>query len=419
MTNTASNGDQFARLGVAPHILAILAKLNFVTPTPIQAQAIMPAIEGKDIVGIAQTGTGKTLAFAIPMIQRFTKNNGLGLVVAPTRELAMQIETVFQSVGQSLGIRTALLIGGASMFAQMNALRRRPHIIICTPGRMNDHLNQKTLTLHNVSVLVLDEADHMFDMGFLPQITRMLQLLPRERQTLLFSATMPNEIFVLATHHMRAPVRIEIARAGTPAERVAQEFFIVGRDQKVSLLEKLLFDHSGSVLIFCRMKFGAKRVCATLRRMGHAVAEIHSNRSLSQRREALDGFKSGKYRVLVATDIAARGIDVTGISLVINFDLPQQAEDYVHRIGRTGRAGMEGKAISFAMPNERGKMRDIERLIRVAIRIAQLPADLPPSQITDAIPDRPSNFRRGSPAGRPMRQRRPYNGYGKKNIQPR
>ncbi len=411
MTDTVSNNENFARLGVAPHILTILTKLGFVTPTPIQAQAILPAIEGKDIVGIAQTGTGKTLAFAIPMIQRFAKSNGLGLVVVPTRELAIQIETVFQSVGQSLGIKTALLIGGASMFAQMNALRRRPNVIICTPGRMNDHLNQKTLTLQNVSVLVLDEADHMFDMGFLPQITRMLQLVPKERQTLLFSATMPSEIFALATHHMRAPVRIEIARAGTPAERVAQEFFIVSRDQKVPLLEKLLFDYSGSVLIFCRMKFGAKRVCATLAHMGHAVAEIHSNRSLGQRREALDGFKSGKYRVLVATDIAARGIDVTGISLVVNFDLPQQAEDYVHRIGRTGRAGMEGKAISFAMPNERGKMRDIERLIRVAIRIAQLPANLPASKIAEVIPDRPM---------RP--QRRPFRGnnhYGQKNIQSR
>ena len=229
----------------------------------------------------------------------------------------------------------------------------------------------------------------------------MSQLVPKERQTLLFSATMPSEIFAIATHHMRAPVRIEIARAGTPAERVAQEFFIVGRDQKMPLLEKLLFDYPGSVLIFCRMKFGAKRVCASLRNIGHTVAEIHSNRSLSQRREGLDGFKSGKYRVLVATDIAARGIDVTGISLVINFDLPQQAEDYVHRIGRTGRAGMEGKAISFSMPNERGKMRDIERLIRVAIAVARPPADLPASKLADIVPDRPH---RGVHGNRPPRR---------------
>lgn len=387
--------NSFEHLGIAPRLLHILQGLHFVTPTPIQHQAIPPAIEGKDVVGIAQTGTGKTLAFAIPMIQHLLLgSNRIGLVVAPTRELAIQIETVFQSVGVSFGLRTALLIGGVSIRPQVAALRRNPHVIICTPGRMNDHLDQRTLTLGNVGMLVLDEADHMFDMGFLPQITRMLGLVPPDRQTLLFSATMPTAIFTLATRHMRAPVRIEIARAGTVASRVEQEFFMVTRDQKIRLLEKILTEHQGSVLIFCRMKFGAKRVCAALLRMGHTAAEIHANRSQNQRREALDGFKSGKYRVLVATDIAARGIDVTGISLVVNYDLPQQAEDYVHRIGRTGRAGESGKAISFAMPDERDKLRDIERLIRVAISIAQLP-ELPPGS-APLPPDRLPRQARGN-----------------------
>ncbi len=370
----------FAGLGVEPRLLSILQSLSFVVPTPIQEQAIPPAMTGKDIVGIAQTGTGKTLAFALPMLQRLQALGGTGLVVAPTRELAIQIDETFQKVGGSLGCKTALLIGGASMSYQMSALRRSPHVVIGTPGRINDHLLRKTLSLATVAMLVLDEADRMFDMGFLPQIKHILQLIPPKRQTLLFSATMPNEIFSLATHHMRAPVRIEIARSGTVATGVVQEFFVVPREQKNALLQKILTDYQGSTLIFCRMKFGAKRLCAALRHLGYTVAEIHSNRSLGQRREALDGFKSGKYRVLVATDIAARGIDVSDIELVVNYDLPQQAEDYVHRIGRTGRAGKEGRAISFATPIERGKVRDIERLIRTAISIATLP-ELPASQI--------------------------------------
>lgn len=392
-----NNNNNFSTLGVTPRLIEILTRLQLITPTDIQQKAIPPAIEGKDIVGIAQTGTGKTLAFAIPIIQQ----KKLALIIVPTRELAAQVEESFQKIGRSLGLKTVLLVGGSSQFHQINALRRSPQVIIGTPGRIVDHLNHKTLNLSHVTTLVLDEADRMLDIGFLPQIKRILQVTPRERQTMLFSATMPEEVFSIATHYMKLPVRIEIARSGTVAERVDQEFFIVDTNQKSRLLEKVLTDYSGSVLIFCRTKYGAKRLTGAIRHWGHGAAEIHSNRSLGQRREALAGFKSGKYRILVATDIAARGIDVTGIALVINYDLPEQAEDYVHRIGRTGRAGLAGKAISFALPSQRHKVRNIERLIRTAITISQLP-ELPP--------DRPTPFV-SSPTLRPTRYHHPRRRY--------
>lgn len=401
------NEQSFLNLGIAPRLLQIIAGLHFTTPTEIQRKAIPIAIEGKDIVGIAQTGTGKTLAFAVPMLQRLMQKKGaMGLVVVPTRELAAQIEETYQAVGRSLGLKTALLIGGAAMGPQIGALRRMPHVVIGTPGRINDHIQQKTLSLNHVFVLVLDEADHMFDMGFLPQIKNIIRMIPQERQTMLFSATMPNEIFKLATGHMRLPVRIEIARSGTVADRVDQELFIILKDQKNRLLEKILGEHKGSVLIFCRMKFGVKRLCAAIRAMGHNAAEIHSNRTLGQRREALEGFKSGRYRILVATDIAARGIDVVGIELVVNYDLPEQAEDYVHRIGRTGRAGMAGKAITIATPDQRYKVKSIERLIRTAITVSQVPSELPPHR-TAVFAGRDEDRSGGRPFGR-AHGRRPF-----------
>ena len=252
-----------------------------------------------------------------------------------------------------------------------------PHVIIGTPGRIIDHLQQRTLNLSDVSILVLDEADRMFDMGFAPQINKILQVVPKNRQTMLFSATMPDGIVKIASHHMKIPVRVEIARAGTTAENIEQELFVVKKDQKLSLLKKLLQEYKGSVLIFIRVKHGARKICMNLKDVGVSATEIHSNRSQNQRKEALDGFKTGKYRVLVATDIASRGIDVKNIELVINYDLPEQAEDYVHRIGRTGRAGMSGKAISFAMPDQGSLVREIEMLTRINLPISQLPADLP------------------------------------------
>ncbi|MFH1621455.1 MAG: DEAD/DEAH box helicase [Patescibacteria group bacterium] len=362
----------FYGLGIAPRLLEILWKLKFKTPTPIQAQAIPVAIEGKDLIGVAQTGTGKTLAFGIPLIQRLSQFKGRGLVVLPTRELALQAEEVFRTIGRQINLRTAVLIGGASMKMQLDMLRRNPHVIIATPGRLNDHLEQKTVNLRDVHILVLDEADRMLDMGFAPQIKRIMQHLPAERQTMLFSATMPAEIVGLASKFMKLPVQIEIARSGTAAENVTQELYVVNKEDKAKLLDQILVQRRGSVLVFTRTKHGAKKVARSLRMSGISSAEIHSNRSLSQRREALDGFKSGKYRVLVATDIAARGLDVKDIELVVNYDLPEQAEDYVHRIGRTGRAGASGYAISIATPDQRKEVEAIERLTRSRLPISKL-----------------------------------------------
>jgi len=385
-----TNSNSFNNLGLAQTLLAILSQQGFVTPTPIQHQCIPEALAGKDVVGIAQTGTGKTLAFGLPMIQNLAKSKGQGLILLPTRELALQADEMLQKVGRSLGLRTAVIIGGASAHKQLADMKRNPHIIISTPGRLNDHLQQRSFTLERVSVLVLDEADRMLDIGFMPQINKIIAMLPKERQTMLFSATMPPEIFSLAARHMKMPVRIEVAPAGTPAANVAQEVFIVAKEQKMQLLDKILTENPGTVLLFSRTKYGAKKIASAIRRMNHTAVEIHSNRSLSQRKEALEGFKCGRYRVMVATDIAARGIDVKDISFVINFDLPDQLEDYVHRIGRTGRAGKSGKAISFATPDQRSDLKGIERIIKKTIPVLALPTLPPPraGQVSVTRPDR-------------------------------
>lgn len=369
----------FYGLGIAPKLLEALDKNKLTTPTPIQLQAIPIALQGEDIIGIAQTGTGKTLAFGIPMIQRLASVKGRGLVILPTRELALQVEEALQKFGREIGLRTAVLIGGASMYHQKQALTRKPHIIVATPGRLIDHLEQRTVDLSNVNVLVLDEADRMLDMGFEPQIRRVLLAVPKERQTMLFSATMPTAIVEIANRYMKKPTRVEIARAGTLADHVTQEVFFVSREEKVPLLEQLLTKYAGTVLVFSRTKHGATKLCRMVTAMGHKAAEIHSDRSLAQRRRALDGFKSGEYRVLIATDIAARGIDVKDIELVVNFDLPDVADDYVHRIGRTGRAGQAGHAISFAMYDQKMDVKSIERLIRSQIPVS-IPKNLPPTR---------------------------------------
>lgn len=331
------------------------------------------------MVGVAQTGTGKTLAFGIPMIQLLAQSKGRGLVVLPTRELALQVDEVLQKIGGSLGLRTAVLIGGTALGPQIQAIAKNPHIIVATPGRLIDHLNQATIKLDKVHILVLDEADRMLDMGFLPQVQKIFHAVPKDRQTMLFSATISADIMKIATANMKLPVRVEMAPPGTTVERVTQEIFIVKREAKNRLLEKVLEEYKGSALIFTRTKYGAKRVTKTIRAMGHSAAEIHSNRSLGQRRDALDGFKTGRYRVLVATDIAARGIDVVGIELVLNYDLPAHSEDYVHRIGRTARAGKEGRAISFVLPEEQREVRNIERLIRKSLQVVPMP-ELPPER---------------------------------------
>lgn len=376
---TRSTSPIFFGLGLAPGLLDALSREKIHTPTPIQERAIPLALQGNDVVGIAQTGTGKTLAFGLPMIQRLAQTKGQGLVLLPTRELALQVEENLRRVGRAIGLRTVVLIGGAPMNPQISGLRAKPHVIIATPGRLVDHLEQRTVDLSRVAVLVLDEADRMLDMGFAPQLNKILLRVPKERQTMLFSATMPAEITKMAATHMRQPLRVEVAPQGTTAERVQQEIFMVKKEDKIRLLNHILGEVRGSIIVFSRTRHGAKKITRDVRHMGHTAAEIHADRSLNQRREALEGFRSGKYRVLVATDIAARGIDVKGIELVVNFDLPDDAGDYVHRIGRTGRAGREGRAISFATPDQRADVRIIERLIRATIPQTKLPEELPPA----------------------------------------
>ena len=365
--------ENFYGMGIAPKILDILERIKFKVPTPIQLKAIPLAIEGKDIIGIAQTGTGKTHSFAIPMVQILAQKKGIGLVLAPTRELAIQIDEAFQGIARPFGIRTACLIGGASMYEQVRALRNKPRVIIATPGRLIDHMSQWNILLDDAVMLVLDEADRMLDMGFTPQVEKILRFLPKERQTMLFSATIPKEIMQMAAKHMKLPINVEVAPSGTAAERVTHELFVVKKDSKLQLLSKILTKYHGPILLFSRTKHNARKITRSIRDMRHSAAEIHSDRSLSQRREALEGFKSGKYKVLVATDIASRGIDVTGIELVINYDLPDDTENYVHRIGRTGRAGNKGHAISFATPDQRGNVRDIEKFMRAPLPISKNP----------------------------------------------
>ncbi|MEK7563918.1 MAG: DEAD/DEAH box helicase [Patescibacteria group bacterium] len=366
----------------------MLGRLNLTVPTPIQHQAIPVAVLGKDVIGIAQTGTGKTFAFGLPLLQRLSQAPGRALIVLPTRELAAQVDEALAPFSAALGIRTAVFVGGAPMFRQREALRRNPRVLIATPGRLNDHLEQKTVSLKEVSILVLDEADRMLDMGFKPQIDRILKHVPRQRQTMLFSATMPQEIWALASAQMQLPLRIEVAPPGTAAAKVEQEVFVVRKEDKLRLLEQLLREYQGSVLVFSRTKHGAKKMTRSLITMGHSAAEIHANRSLAQRKAALQGFKTGIYRVLVATDIAARGIDVSGIEVVVNYDLPDDPADYVHRIGRTGRAGKEGRAISFATPDQVGDLRSIERLIKISIK-RKTHAALPqlPESVSRPAPD--------------------------------
>jgi ATP-dependent RNA helicase RhlE len=366
-------GASFYGLGIAPGLLKNLDKLKFTVPTPIQLRAIPIALEGRDLMGIAQTGTGKTLAFAVPMLQRLAQKPGRALILLPTRELALQVNEVYQQFRHSQHIDTAVLIGGASMNLQLQQLRRNPHVIIATPGRLIDHLDQGTVRLNTVHTLVLDEADRMLDMGFMPQIERILQEVPSDRQTMLFSATMPEQIVHIAKNYMKLPVRTEITPSGTTVNLVTQELYIVAKDDKKKLLAKLLRQYTGTVLLFTRTRRGANLITRDIIRMGHRAAEIHSDRSLKQRREALDGFKSGRYRILVATDIASRGIDVQRIELVINYDLPDEPENYVHRIGRTARAGHTGRAITLAMPDQGYDLKQIERLIRAMIPVTEHP----------------------------------------------
>ena len=398
--NMHTHDNSFHGLGIAPKLLEILTESGFLRPTPIQQQCIPLAIDGTDVVGIAQTGTGKTLAFGIPMIQTLAQQEGEGLVLVPTRELAFQVHEALQNIAHHFGLQSVVLIGGEPIERQIRDLRSQPQILIATPGRLNDHLMQKTVSLKSARILVLDEADRMLDMGFLPQIRTIIPHLPLERQTMLFSATMPTEIVNIATRYMKLPTHVEVAPSGTAAEDVSQELFFVSGQDKNRLLEGLLSEYRGSVLVFTRTKFAAKKLTRYVRQAGHRTIELHSDRSLAQRREALEGFKIGKYRILVTTDIAARGIDVTGIELVVNYDLPANPQEYVHRIGRTGRAGAVGHAISFAMPHQRSEVKAIEKLIRTAVKVSPLPE-------FDGNKPKKKHRRRRSPKGAELQIKQP------------
>ncbi|MGC4121769.1 MAG: DEAD/DEAH box helicase [Myxococcales bacterium] len=374
MTDTLS----FDSLGLSAKALSSLTRAGYERPTPIQQRALPPALGGRDVVGCAATGTGKTAAFVLPIIERLEGKKGTrALVLAPTRELATQIAEHVEMFGQGRGVRGAVVIGGVGMGPQVHALRNGFEVVIATPGRLNDHLDQGTAKLNGIEILVLDEADRMLDMGFKPQLERILAHVPKQRQTMLFSATMAGEVASFAGRHLRDPAKVEVARSGTVAERADQRVFFVPTVEKSALLLALLEEDQESTLVFTRTRRRADRICQVLDRAGHEVARIHADRSQGQRRTALEGFKSGKYRILVATDIAARGIDVEDIGHVVNYDLPDVPEDYVHRVGRTARASASGRASSFCSPEERENLRDIEKLTRVQIREEKIPRDSP------------------------------------------
>jgi ATP-dependent RNA helicase RhlE len=392
---------RFADLNLSSSTLAILDRLGFVTPTPIQAQAIPHGVKGRDVIGLAQTGTGKTLAFGLPVLERFKREGNLTLVIVPTRELAIQVEEVLLKIG----LHTVLIIGGAPMGRQVSQLRGRPTVIVGTPGRIKDHLMQRTMHLDRASMVVLDEADRMLDMGFAPDIKFILERTPRDRQTLLFSATMPPEIADLARNVQKDPVRVEIEREHLTADLVEQELVVVEKEARGDMLRDFLSETSGPVLVFVRTRHGARKVARTVNGMGHIASELHSDRTLAQRKSAMEAFRSGRSRILVATDIAARGIDVKNIEMVINYDLPDQHEDYVHRIGRTGRAGMTGKSVTFATPEQHKDVLALEKLIR-----SEIPRSLRSTAAFPAIRPHQPHTGGGRPSargGRPFRQGAP------------
>ena len=365
----------FSDLGLAETLLRALTEEGYDTPTPIQAKAIPHLLQGRDLLGIAQTGTGKTAAFALPILHRFAANRRptparhcRALILAPTRELATQIADSFRTYGRHLRLSVAVVIGGVGHAPQIRAMARGVDVLVATPGRLLDHLDTGAMRLDLTEVVVLDEADHMLDLGFIVPIRRIVAKLPKSRQSLFFSATMPREIAVLAGEFLRDPVEVKVTPVATTAERVTQQVYLVDSAQKRHLLVELLkAPEFARTLVFTRTKRGADRVAAHLEAAGLAASAIHGNKSQGQRERALAGFRDGSTRVLVATDIAARGIDVDGVSHVLNFELPEVPEAYVHRIGRTARAGNAGVAISFCDAEERGLLRDIERLTRQSL----------------------------------------------------
>ncbi len=401
----------FEELGLLPELLKAVADAGYTEPTPIQAQAIPVVIAGKDVMGGAQTGTGKTAGFVLPLLQRLARHASTSpsparhpvraLILTPTRELAMQVHESVQTYGKYIPLRDLVVYGGVDIKPQTEALRKGVEIVVATPGRLLDHVQQKSVNFNSVEVLVLDEADRMLDMGFIPDIKRILAMLPKERQSLLFSATFSEEIKRLADSMLKAPVLIEVARRNAVTETVTHRMHLVDQDSKRQLLAHMLKTSSlKQVLVFVGTKFGASRLAHYLEKQGIEATAIHGDKSQQQRTEALEAFKSGKARVLVATDVAARGLDIDDLPHVINYELPHVPEDYIHRIGRTGRAGKEGDATSLVCAEERGKLAEIEKLIKRPIEQVAVPGFDPGAAFSEPM----EKGRRGrSGASRPER----------------
>ncbi|MCU1329566.1 MAG: box helicase domain protein [Bryobacterales bacterium] len=376
----------FTELELCPALAHNLAKHQFVTPTPVQAQSIPPLMSGADVVATAQTGTGKTLAFAIPVLEALhamprTKTIK-ALILSPTRELAIQIDETFRKMNEGTKIKTAVVVGGLSEGKQLAAVKAGAEVVIATPGRLVDFLNRNLVNLSQCSKIVLDEADRMLDMGFLPALRTILDEVPEQRQTMLFSATIEKSVAHLVREYVNNPVRIACGATTKPAENVDLFVFEIDQKQKFELLMHLLYEEKGSALVFARTKHGADRLADNLDRAGISATRIHGDRTQSQRNQALEGFKRGNFRVLVATDVAARGIHVDNIGHVVNYDMPAVPEDFIHRIGRTGRAGARGASWTFCAHNERGDIRAIERVLGVRVTYKETPS-LPESHIRE------------------------------------
>ena len=417
----------FESLGLAPELVRALSDVGYTTPTPIQAEAIPLALEGHDLMGGAQTGTGKTAAFALPVLHRLAKagpqrgpRKPRALVLTPTRELAVQVNDSLRSYGKHLRMNTATVYGGVGMQPQVDALRRGVDILVACPGRLIDHLQQRSADLSQVEVLVLDEADRMLDMGFLPAIKRVLGHLPKQRQTMLFSATFEDGIKKLALELLKDPRQVQVTPVNATAASVSHVVHPVDTSRKRDLLVDILSQRfQDQILVFGRTKHGCNRLAEQIGKAGIPAVAIHGNKSQAQRLKALRDFKSGEARVLVATDVAARGLDIPLLPLVINYDLPMVAEDYVHRIGRTGRAGASGEAVSLVAPDEGGLLRAIQRLLKADIAMVTVDG-YAPSQPIRMGNDAPA---RGRPAGqRPPRRdgaprgRRPHGGGGERHA---
>ena len=366
----------FADLGLHPDVLHAVRDAGYINPTPIQAQAIPLALEGRDLIGLAQTGTGKTAAFTLPIVTQLIggPHRVRALVLTPTRELAVQVDESFRKYAAHSGIKALAVYGGVALEPQTKALKKGVDVVIATPGRLLDHLERQNVVFDDLEILVLDEADRMLDMGFAPQINRVVAEIPKYRQTMLFSATMPPEVEALSRKYLRKPHVVQVGRRSMPASGVTHAVYPVPRIRKTQLLTELLKDKTmDSVLIFTRTKHGADRVVRDLRQTGIEATAMHGDKTQKERTKALDEFKSGKIRVLVATDVAQRGLDISGITHVINFDVPQEPEDYVHRIGRTGRAESSGDAYTLMSPDEIAMVRTIERVIGQEIPRVSVP----------------------------------------------